>query len=29
VRGAPGEGVHVTMAIPFHPYQHHQSTAAD
>jgi two-component system, LytTR family, sensor kinase len=29
LRGAPGEGVHVTMAIPFHPYQHHQSTAAD
>ena len=21
LRGAPGEGVHVTMAIPFHPYE--------
>jgi two-component sensor histidine kinase len=29
LRGAPGEGVHVTMAIPFHPYQEHQHTAAD
>ncbi|MEP6493441.1 MAG: histidine kinase [bacterium] len=26
LRGAPGEGVHVTMAIPFHPYER---TAAD
>ncbi|HEV8233844.1 MAG TPA: histidine kinase [Gemmatimonadaceae bacterium] len=26
VRGAPGEGVHVTMAIPFHPFER---TAAD
>ncbi len=29
LRGAPGEGVHVTMAIPFQPYQQHQPTAAD
>ena len=29
LRGAPGAGVHVTMAIPFHPYQHFQPTAAD
>jgi two-component system, LytTR family, sensor kinase len=26
LRGAPGEGVHVTMAIPFHPFER---TAAD
>ncbi len=26
LKGAPGEGVHVTMAIPFHPYER---TAAD
>ena len=26
LRGAPGDGVHVTMAIPFHPYER---TAAD